>query len=382
MDPRVFLFALATFVTGTAENIIVGLVLDVAGSLDVSVALAGQLTAVFSISFALTAPWAPLLAARLERRRLYLGALALFVAGNALAACSQVYAVLFAARILMAGASALVCVLATTLATEQVAPELRGRAIGIIFMGISGSLVLGVPAGMLLSQWSGWRGVFWALAAVAALVLLSSMLFVRRARPSDAPRLSYRRHLANGRLVAAQGVSVLMIAGHFVLFAYLLPYLVHAADLDAADAAYAFVVFGAAGVAGGYLGGRIADRLPAGKALVLVPAAYLLVLLILPWLLSRFGWAAAPVVMIWSCISWMISPVVQGFLLRTDAPTAQAGISLNFSAMHVGVGLGTFVGGLTLDRFTVAYLPAVAAVLAAGAACLAVGATCPGRRSG
>ncbi len=379
MDPRIFLFALATFVTGTAENIIVGLVLDVAGSLDVSVALAGQLTAIFSISFALTAPWAPLLAARLERRRLYLGALALFVAGNALAACSQVYAVLFAARILMAGASALVCVLATTLATEQVAPELRGRAIGIIFMGISGSLVLGVPAGMLLSQWSGWRGVFWALAAVAALVLLSSILFVPRARPSDAPRLYYRCHLANGRLVAAQGVSVLMIAGHFVLFAYLLPYLVHAADLDAADAAYAFVTFGAAG---GYLGGRIADRLLAGKALVLVPAAYLLVLLILPWLLSRFAWAAAPVVMIWSCISWMISPVVQGFLLRMDAPTAQAGISLNFSAMHVGVGLGTFVDGLTLDRLSVAYLPAVAAVLAAGAVCLAVGAACPGSRSG
>ncbi|EKU29724.1 hypothetical protein AB6N01_01150 [Alcaligenes nematophilus] len=41
MDPRVFLFALATFVTGTAENIIVGLVLDVASDLRVSVALAG-----------------------------------------------------------------------------------------------------------------------------------------------------------------------------------------------------------------------------------------------------------------------------------------------------------------------------------------------------
>ncbi len=57
----------------------------------------------------------------------------------------------------MACASAVVCVLATTLATELVPPSLQGRAIGLIFMGISGSLVLGVQAGMLTGQWGGWR---------------------------------------------------------------------------------------------------------------------------------------------------------------------------------------------------------------------------------
>lgn len=88
MDPRVFLFTLATFVTGTAENIIVGLVLDVASGLHVSVALAGQLTAVFSLSFALMAPCVPLLGHQIRPRPLYLSALALFVFGNVLAALS------------------------------------------------------------------------------------------------------------------------------------------------------------------------------------------------------------------------------------------------------------------------------------------------------
>ncbi|WP_216356094.1 MFS transporter [Alcaligenes faecalis] len=225
MDPRVFLFALATFVTGTAENIIVGLVLDVASGLHVSVALAGQLTAVFSLSFALMAPCVPLLGHQIRPRPLYLSALALFVFGNVLAALSPSFTLLFLARMIMACASAVVCVLATTLITKLVPASLRGRAIGLIFMGISGSLVLGVPIGMMLGQWSGWRSVFSMLAAVAFVVLLLSWRYIPTSEPDTKMQLSYRRHLAHRRLLAAQGVSVLMIAGHFALFAYLLPYL-------------------------------------------------------------------------------------------------------------------------------------------------------------
>lgn len=52
--------------------------------------------------------------------------------------------------------------------------------------------------------------------------------------------------------------------------------------------------------------------------------------------------------MVWGCISWMISPVVQSFLMTTGPDTAEAGVGLNLSAMHVGVALGTAVGRLTL----------------------------------
>ncbi|MDH4866609.1 MFS transporter [Alcaligenes nematophilus] len=381
MDPRVFLFALATFVTGTAENIIVGLVLDVASDLRVSVALAGQLTAVFSLSFALMAPCVPLLGHRLRPRPLYLSALALFVFGNVLAALSPSFTLLFLARVMMACASAVVCVLATTLATELVSPSLRGRAIGLIFMGISGSLVLGVPAGMLLGQWGGWRSVFGVLAAVASLVLLLSWRHLPSTKPRNSQQLSYRRHLANGRLLAAQGVSILMIAGHFALFAYLLPYLLHVAAVPPDWAAYAFGVMGLAGVFGGYLGGRLADRMPAPLALNLVPALYLGSLVSLPFLLNHLPWLGSFMVLIWCCISWMISPVVQSFLIRTDSESAQAGISLNFSAMHMGVGAGTAAGGFVLTRFSVLSLPLVAAFLAALAVLLAIIAARPSHRN-
>ncbi|WP_246802116.1 MFS transporter [Ensifer sp. ENS06] len=278
MNPIVVLLAFATFATGTAENIIVGIVSDVAGELGVSIAFAGQLTAVFSIVFALTAPLALVLTMKIERRRLLLCALGLFVVSNLCAAASPNFATLVVARIGMAMASATVCLLATMLATELVAKDMKGRAIGIIFMGISGSLVLGVPAGIFICGLIGWRGVFIALSLLAGLVWLASWRHVPVSARRKAALPTYLDHLRKPPLVAGQFVSILMIGGHFVLFAFLGPYLVEIASVAAENIAIAFAVLGIAGVSGGYLGGWLADRSSPRNVLLLTPTAYLLAL--------------------------------------------------------------------------------------------------------
>ncbi|PRD58281.1 MFS transporter [Phyllobacterium myrsinacearum] len=363
MNIKVIFLAFATFATGTAENIIVGILPDVASGLGVSIALAGQLTAVFSISFALAAPAALWLTARAERKTVFLAALVLFIASNLLAAASPGYACLFAARVGMAAASATICLVGTTLATAMAGEEMRGRAIGIIFMGISGSLVLGVPMGMAIDAWFGWRSVFVALALLAAIVLVISMAAVPVSGRSGQGSPGYLRHLRVRALVGAQLVSILMIGGHFVVFAYLAPYAADAAGIPKPWIIPAFIAFGVAGVSGGYLGGWLSDGMSPRFAILFVPFAYLSALATIP-LAAGLPWLAFMLMMIWCCISWMISPVVQSFLMATSPETAQAGVSLNFSAMHLGVGLGTAVGGLTMKNASLLALPLSGAILA------------------
>ncbi|MGB3876681.1 MAG: MFS transporter [Shinella zoogloeoides] len=374
MNPIIVLLAFATFATGTAENIIVGILLEVADGLDVSPALAGQLTAVFSVVFAVTAPLALVLTTRIERRRLFLCALGLFVVSNLAAAASPNFTVMLVARVGMAMASATVCLLATMLATELVDETMRGRAIGIIFMGISGSLVFGVPAGMVVSDLVGWRGVFVALATLAAAVWLVSYRCVPVSGLRRTALPKYMAHLREAPLAAGQLVSILMIGGHFVLFAFLAPYFVQVAGFAEGNVALAFAALGVAGVSGGYFGGWLSDRLSPRAALLLTPSAYLVALAAIP-LLESNPWPMFAVMMIWACISWMISPVVQNFLIWSGPKTAEAGISLNFSAMHIGVGLGTAVGGITLEEFSIRALPwtgAFIALLAVFASCYAI----------
>lgn len=375
MNIPLLLLALATFATGTAENIVIGILPDVASGVDVSIGIAGQLTAVFSVTFALAAPAALLLTARFERKSLLLLALGLFVVSNMAAAVSHTYGVLVAARIGMAAASATACLVATMLATEIVPPEKRGRAIGLIFMGISASLVLGVPSGMLVSDVFGWRSVFAGLALFAVLVLAACWWFVPATSKSGrARRTSYRDHLRSLPCVGAQLVSVLMIGGHFILFAYLAPYLTRIVGMHGDDVVAAFFAFGIAGVCGGYLGGRLSDAVAPRLALRLTPLAYLLALIVIPFV-SDMRVPFIAIMMVWGCISWMISPVVQSFLIRQSPQTAQAGIGLNLSAMHLGVGLGTGLGGLIVDTTSPAVLPAAAVILAGLAVIAAFAAT-------
>ncbi|GAA5666335.1 purine efflux pump PbuE [Brucella sp. NBRC 14130] len=362
MDTRIFALALATFVTGTAENIIVGILPGIARGLDVSVSAAGQLTSIFSITFALAAPLALVLTTRFERKVILVSALGVFIASNILASLSPNYGVLFAARIGMAMASAAVCLIATMLATELVTPAMRGRAIGIIFVGISGSMVAGVPTGMMINEWLGWRAVFLCLASAAALVLLLSMRTLSGAGRSRRGLPPYTPHLKSFRLVSAQLVSILMIGGHFVLFAYLTPYLMEAVHVSSQRIIWAMLAFGLAGMTGGYLGGLLADKLSPRLAIVLTPLLYLTALMAIPVAINSstvFGM----VLMIWACLSWMISPVVQSFLMTTDPATADAGVGINLSAMHVGVALGTATGGLALEYMSLQALPWTGSVL-------------------
>nr|WP_281282685.1 MFS transporter [Nonomuraea terrae] len=94
------------FSFGTDDLIIAGVLPDISRDLDVSVAMSGRLVTVFALTFALGAPVAAFLTARLPRRQVLIGAAAVFVLANVLAALSPSYGLLLAARILSGLAAA------------------------------------------------------------------------------------------------------------------------------------------------------------------------------------------------------------------------------------------------------------------------------------
>ncbi|SPC17467.1 MFS transporter [Cupriavidus taiwanensis] len=379
MDRRIYLLTATVFLAGIAENICIGILTSLSTGLGVSLATAGQLTTVFSAIFALTALLASALLTRGDRKTLLLAALGVFALSNGVAAASPGYAVLFGARVLMAASCALVIQLAVMLATALATPATRGRAIGLVFVGISGSLVLGVPAGMVLDQWAGWRAVFGTLALLA---LLPAALLWRGLPRSPLQRTAslraYWQALADARGLCAQLVSVAMIGGHFTLFAYLSPYLQAHLGADARALTACYAAFGVAGVTGAWLGGWCSDRIGAWRALLACPAAFCVSMAVLP-LAAISPWLLLPALMVWGAISWSVSPIVQNFLVRQSPADADARIGINVAAMHVGVAVGAGLGGVMVDRGALLQTPWLGSAMVALAFGLALAAV-RGRR--
>jgi DHA1 family purine base/nucleoside efflux pump-like MFS transporter len=375
MNPRIYLLALAAFAAGIDENLVGGILPLLSRELGVTLSAAGQLTAVFSLTFALCA--APLLSltSRIERRTLLIAALLTFAVGNLGAGLAVNYWMLLVCRIISAASCALVVVLASTLSASLVDARLRGRAIGIVFMGISGSLVLGIPLGIAVSESLSWRAPFLLLAllavVIAALLRLSLPTFA--SRPPTSLR-DYCRQLAVPKLLLAQLVSVLLLTGHFVLFAYLAPYVQQTMGIHGVSLSYLYVFFGIAAICGGYCGGWLSDRLGFKRALVLIPALFTLVMALLPWATGSLASFLA-LYALWMALSWTISPVVQNYLLHTAPGSGEANVGINTSAMHLGVALGAALGGVVIAKSSLEITPLVGALVTASAlaaACLSL----------
>src|SRR5690625_7542841 len=95
------------------------------------------------------------------------------------------FAMLFISRIISAASGSLATVLSINLASRVVEPAYRGRAIGLVVMGISGSLVLGLPIGVFLGNTINWRAPFVLTALLTILLLIGVKLTLEKVQPTQ-----------------------------------------------------------------------------------------------------------------------------------------------------------------------------------------------------
>jgi MFS transporter, DHA1 family, purine base/nucleoside efflux pump len=356
MNFKVYILAIAAFIVGTVELIIGGILDTIAEDLGVSVSSAGQLITVFSIVFAIAAPILLTLTAKIERKRLYMWSLFVFLLGNILAAISSTYMTLMAARVLSAASGSLLIVLSITIASSIVLPAYRARAIGIIFMGISGSLVLGVPLGLVLSNAFDWRAPFFLIAGltIVAMIGIYFLLDKIEAKSKQIPLRQQLATLKDTKIISAHLISILMLTGHLTLYAYFTPFLKDVVNLDSTWVTLTYFIFGIAAVIGGGFGGWMADTLGSKKSILFIILAFTTAIFVLP--LTTFSLPIFFAVMIlWSSLSWAISPAQQNYLIQSAPESAEIQQSLNASCMHIGIALGSSVGAIVIERSSVYY---------------------------
>lgn len=353
MDKRIFILALAAFTVGSVELVIAGILDMIARDLRVSVGVAGQLVSVYSLVFALGSPVLIALTTKVERRRLLVIAMLVFTAGNIMSMLSPNFTMLLLSRVILAASCSIVVVLSITLASGIVTPEAKGRAIGMIFMGISGALVLGVPLGTLIGEAWGWRATFAFIGVLSLIVTLCIMKFLPQA--ASPPKLPMREQLptlGNSKIVFAHLVSILQMTGQFTIYAYITPFLQTMLNLSPGQISFVLLVYGLAGIAGGWIGGWAADRFGAARTMIVTLLLHAMAILLLPWAAASML-RLLPVVIVWCAFNMAPSPAIQSYLVRLAPKSADIQLSLNTSSLHLGVAAGSAIGGVVISRYEV-----------------------------
>ncbi len=371
MLSRLVWLSLAAFAIGTEGFMISGLLPDIAADLKVDVASCGQLVTIFSITYALGAPVFATVFGNMRRKPLLVGALTGFAVANLLAAASQSFLELAGARVLLAVTAATFMPAAYAVAVAVAPPEKRARAISIVAGGLTVAVALGAPIGSEIGAWGDWRMTF-ALVAVLAFLAVAGLMFgLPRELPLSRIPLAERLSvLRRPEILATLATMTAALAGCFTVFVYLAPLIGSATGAGAGIVTIAMLASGVGGAFGNAIGGRLADRFGSVRVMRIILVLLTLVFLaitpsaaLLPPALAAPALVAA--FALWGAIGWAFLPAEASRIVQLAPEAAIVSLSLNSSAVYVGVALGAGLGGLVVAFATPADLG-----IAAAACCL------------
>jgi DHA1 family purine base/nucleoside efflux pump-like MFS transporter len=147
-----------------------------------------------------------------------------------------------------------------------------------------------------------------------------------------------------------------MLTGHLTLYAYFTPFLKTALHMSSAWVSFAYFVFGISAVFGGGIGGWAADKWGSNRSILAIIAAFAAVMFLIPAVTFSLYLFLA-VMILWSMLSWAITPAQQNYLIESSPESYEIQQSLNTSALHLGIALGSAVGGMVIAHDSVLSTP-------------------------
>ncbi|QTZ93824.1 MFS transporter [Streptomyces auratus] len=374
---RLAILASATFVYVTFEVFPVGLLQDIAHSLDVSAGRVGLLISGYAVVAAVVTMPTVALASRVSRGTALVISLLVLVAAEVLAAAATSFPMMVVSRVAAALTHGVLWSLIAPAASTLVPRERVGTATAAVFGGSTLAAIVGSPGTTLIGELIGWRATVLVLAAVTVAVTLGLIwaLGLRTRAPRAATGEPERPTVAEAahrgadwpRVLFLCAVAVVLITAHFLSYTY---FAVLVTDITGFPGAVVVLlaVFGLAGAVGTWQVGRYNDTTPqrAAAVTIVVFAAGIGLLALAPALggSAARSTIAGVAVALWGCAFAAAGPVFQTGVMRLAGKDADRASSIYVTGFQIGIAGGSALGAALLTHSPL-WLPAASTSLVA-----------------
>ncbi|WP_276211142.1 MFS transporter [Heyndrickxia coagulans] len=366
---KVYILAIVSFLVGTSQYIISGILDNISESLGITLAAAGQLITIFSLVYAIFTPVLMAITSRMDKRKLMIYSLGLFVIGNILAFVLPGYGFFIVSRIIMALGAGMVVVTALTIA-EKIAPKgKKASAIATVIMGLTASLIIGVPLGRMTSEVLGWKAVFGGIALLGLVAMVIISLTIPKIQAEKLTPLNQQLALLKKpKVVLGLAITFFWLGGYSIAYTYLSPYLLNISGVSDKLLSSVLLIFGIASLVGSKFGGFSTDRW--GVRFTLIGGMMLhITMLVLLSIVAHSYVGVLVILILWSFAAWSTGPTQQYHLATIEPESSSLLLGLNQSMMQLAMAAGAGIGGIFVERVSltsITWLGALGVTIAIG----------------
>ncbi len=346
--PALVLFALSVgaFAIGTTEFAAMSLLPFFARDLSIDAPTAGHAISAYALGVVVGAPVIAAFGARLPRRTLLIGLMAMFAIGNGLSALSPSYGWMLAFRFLSGVPHGAYFGVAALVAASLVPIEKRAQAIARVMSGLTIATVIGVPVANWMGQAMGWRSGFFVVTALA----IATMTLVALYAPRDAgdPKASPAREL--GALAKPQVWLTLLtgaigFGGLFAVYTYVASTMMEITHVSPAWVPVVLAIFGIGLTIGNLVSAWLADR-SLNRTVIGVTLWSAAALALFPFMAGNI-WTLCLSIFLIGAGGGLGTPL-QARLMDVSGDAQTLAAALHHSAFNIANALGPWLGGLSI----------------------------------
>ena len=366
ISKRLLPLALGGLSIGTTEFVIMGLLPDIANSLQVSIPEAGYLISSYALGVVIGAPILVAFSSKYPPKKTLISLMILFTLFNGLSAIAPEYYSLLSFRFLSGLPHGAFFGVGAVVATKLAEEGKQAQSIAAMFLGLTVANLAMVPLVNYIGQVFSWRLAFGIVAILGLLTILFLILWLPHLK--NLRNVGLRQELEFFKTIKAWhiiSIAGIGFGGLFSWFSYIAPLLTEVSRFSSENISYLMVLAGAGMVIGNYLGGILADKLNPIKATALL-LLLMVITLLLVFLISENKIASLILTFICGALSMAAGSPLNILMLRAAKNSEMMAAAFMQAAFNIANSLGAFLGGIPLSLGLTYNYPSLVGVVLAG----------------
>ena len=343
-----------------------GLLPDIANSLQVSIPEAGYLISSYALGVVIGAPILVAFSSKYPPKKTLISLMILFTLFNGLSAIAPEYYSLLSFRFLSGLPHGAFFGVGAVVATKLAEEGKQAQSIAAMFSGLTVANLAMVPLVNYIGQVFSWRLAFGIVAILGLLTILFLILWLPHLK--NLRNVGLRQELEFFKTIKAWhiiSIAGIGFGGLFSWFSYIAPLLTEVSGFSSENISYLMVLAGAGMVIGNYLGGILADKLNPIKATALL-LLLMVIALLLVFLLSENKIASLILTFICGALSMAAGSPLNILMLRAAKNSEMMAAAFMQAAFNIANSLGAFLGGIPLSLGLTYNYPSLVGVVLAG----------------